>query len=432
MPVKSLPPNPSLEHLKYQARDLLNALSQGNAQAIARVREFHPKFARVSDDEVRLAKFSLANAQLVIAREYGFESWPKLKRHVEVSAQTAGSVSSIKPPAGPVELKEKWASGAHIVRETELKQTSEINIPGIRPVKSELSLASQHACTAVKELLGGGREVELEHLSFRFEINSRGWLYRYDSARSSEADQPEVANLFEKVLCAKVRCFLDANSHVERMEGADELVKRLNFFWGAKLKPDTTWDKEALDKVLTRIRPGEGLQFESITWGLKSLFDEDYFKSKLERRFLPDKAVQPGDIWTFSRKSRKRNWGFLNMSVQREGTVTFSSWDMRAERLCARLEFHGTEKMSPEKNGPQAGSETARGVGPVGAVTEGTFSGVVWFDPELGRVIEVNVNNDFKVTSNKIAIPSPSAKPAIQVVADHYHQVITERLVEGS
>ncbi len=84
MPVKSLPSNPSLEHLKYQARDLLNALSQGNAEAVARAREFHRKFARMSDDEIRASKLSLADAQLAIAREYGFHSWPKLKHHIEV------------------------------------------------------------------------------------------------------------------------------------------------------------------------------------------------------------------------------------------------------------------------------------------------------------------------------------------------------------
>src|SRR5215472_17157250 len=87
MPVKSLPPNPSLEHLKYQARDLLNALTEGNPEAGARVREFHPKFARMSDDEIRSSKLSLAGAQLVIAREYGFASWPKLKHHIEVSTK---------------------------------------------------------------------------------------------------------------------------------------------------------------------------------------------------------------------------------------------------------------------------------------------------------------------------------------------------------
>src|SRR5215475_3047365 len=102
MPIKSLPSNPSLEHLKYQARDLLNALNQGNTGALARTREFHPRFARTSDNEIRSSKLSLADAQLVIAREYGFDSWPKLKHHVE---------AGFKHPAGPVELKSKWPAG---------------------------------------------------------------------------------------------------------------------------------------------------------------------------------------------------------------------------------------------------------------------------------------------------------------------------------
>ena len=132
MPIKSLPSNPSLEHLKYQARDLLNALNQGNAEAFARAREFHPKFTRTSDDEIRAAKLSLADAKLIIAREYGFDSWPKLKHHVQGLAQAASSTieGDFKPPAGPVELKQKWPAGARIVREMDLKQKKEIHTPG--------------------------------------------------------------------------------------------------------------------------------------------------------------------------------------------------------------------------------------------------------------------------------------------------------------
>src|SRR5690349_15777612 len=147
MPVKSLPSNPSLEHLKYQARDLLNYLTQGNAEAVVRTREFHPKFARMSDDEIRTSKFSLADAQLVIAREYGFPSWPKLKHHIEVSAQAAASIAgwlpSFKPPAGPIELKQKWPSSTCIVREMDLKQNMEIHTPGKPdPVEHKFSLIS--------------------------------------------------------------------------------------------------------------------------------------------------------------------------------------------------------------------------------------------------------------------------------------------------
>src|SRR5687768_18520544 len=58
---RALPPRPDLRHLKDQAKDLLEA---GAAE-------------------------SLTNAQFRIARAYGFESWPKLKAHVELLQEAA-------------------------------------------------------------------------------------------------------------------------------------------------------------------------------------------------------------------------------------------------------------------------------------------------------------------------------------------------------
>src|SRR5712671_1346758 len=52
---RPLPDRPNLRHLKDQAKDLLKS---GDAQ-------------------------SLTDAQFQIARLYGFESWPKLKAHVD-------------------------------------------------------------------------------------------------------------------------------------------------------------------------------------------------------------------------------------------------------------------------------------------------------------------------------------------------------------
>jgi hypothetical protein len=83
MPVKPLPPSPSLAHLKSQAKDLLKAHAARDAQAAARIVEFHPRFAKSNDAAVFDAVFQLSDAQLTIARERGFESWPKLKRRVE-------------------------------------------------------------------------------------------------------------------------------------------------------------------------------------------------------------------------------------------------------------------------------------------------------------------------------------------------------------
>jgi len=83
MPVKRLPSNPNLDHLKYQAKDLLKAHAGQNPGLAQRIREFHPRFHKATDAEIFDAALSLSDAQLTIAREYGFPSWTRLKRHLE-------------------------------------------------------------------------------------------------------------------------------------------------------------------------------------------------------------------------------------------------------------------------------------------------------------------------------------------------------------
>lgn len=84
MPRKQLPLAPNLEHLKSQARDLLKAYQERSPDAYSRIHEFFPKLSHTPNVEIQQAKFGLQDAQLVIAREYGFPSWPQLKHHIEL------------------------------------------------------------------------------------------------------------------------------------------------------------------------------------------------------------------------------------------------------------------------------------------------------------------------------------------------------------
>jgi len=83
MPVKPLPANPNLDHLKYQAKDLLRDHAARSQAVAQRIREFHPRFTRATDAEIFDAQLSLSDTQLSIAREHGFPSWARLKRHIE-------------------------------------------------------------------------------------------------------------------------------------------------------------------------------------------------------------------------------------------------------------------------------------------------------------------------------------------------------------
>ena len=70
----SLPARPSLEQLKKRAKELLRAIRAADPAAVARLRGHLSGHALDT---------TLADAQLVLAREHGFASWARLKRHVQ-------------------------------------------------------------------------------------------------------------------------------------------------------------------------------------------------------------------------------------------------------------------------------------------------------------------------------------------------------------
>lgn len=76
MPTCLLPDEPSFEHLRREARRLHRQVHAGDAEALAAVREFHPRA------ESALARFLLSDAQLATARGYGFTSWAAIKQHL--------------------------------------------------------------------------------------------------------------------------------------------------------------------------------------------------------------------------------------------------------------------------------------------------------------------------------------------------------------
>ncbi|HMG86466.1 MAG TPA: ankyrin repeat domain-containing protein [Terracidiphilus sp.] len=83
MPAKQFPSEPDLNHLKYQAKDLLKGHAAHDLGVAQRIREFNPRFRQTTDAEIFAAVLQLSDAQFTIAREYGFKSWARLKAHVE-------------------------------------------------------------------------------------------------------------------------------------------------------------------------------------------------------------------------------------------------------------------------------------------------------------------------------------------------------------
>src|SRR5215510_14797398 len=90
MSTRPLPDHADLTHLKNQARDLLDQARRGDADALSRLRELHPRYENLARTGVKLA-----DAQLVIARSYGFSNWPKLKTHLEYQGLTGALKQAI-------------------------------------------------------------------------------------------------------------------------------------------------------------------------------------------------------------------------------------------------------------------------------------------------------------------------------------------------
>lgn len=97
MPTRPLPNDPSLEHLRKDAKRLRKSVREKDPAAISAVREFHPRAGTI------LHRFSLADAQLTVARSYGFSNWARLKAHL---AEIAPFVWHAPPPPNPAALED--------------------------------------------------------------------------------------------------------------------------------------------------------------------------------------------------------------------------------------------------------------------------------------------------------------------------------------
>jgi ankyrin repeat protein len=73
--IRRMRQHPDLEQLKRQSKELLAAFRAADAATINEVTAGY--------DDAQRATFALHDAQLVIARSYGFDSWPKLKAYVD-------------------------------------------------------------------------------------------------------------------------------------------------------------------------------------------------------------------------------------------------------------------------------------------------------------------------------------------------------------
>ncbi|NYZ12201.1 DUF1835 domain-containing protein [Azospirillum sp. RWY-5-1] len=95
-----------LDQQKTRAKELLKALRAGDPAAAARLGDHHPK-------RPAPAAAVLADAQLVIARELGVPSWPRLRAHVDAMRAARAAIGGPAPDAETPTLHIRCGSDIH-------------------------------------------------------------------------------------------------------------------------------------------------------------------------------------------------------------------------------------------------------------------------------------------------------------------------------
>ena len=106
---RTLPARPDLDQQRKLAKDLLRAFRRDEPDAVARMR------AELPDKRA----LSLADAQFVLAREYGFESWRELRSHIE--ARVVESLPPIERFKRAVQTDDAASLGALLAESPEVR-----------------------------------------------------------------------------------------------------------------------------------------------------------------------------------------------------------------------------------------------------------------------------------------------------------------------
>jgi ankyrin repeat protein len=116
----------NLQYYRDRAAGLRSVLMTGERNALRLVREFHPIYAQASDQEIGTAEITQADAELVLAREHGFDDWDELAARVEALKADA-SIEPFKLAVDAIEAQHDETLAALLRKHLELAQASGTN-----------------------------------------------------------------------------------------------------------------------------------------------------------------------------------------------------------------------------------------------------------------------------------------------------------------
>lgn len=158
----------NLEQSRKQAKDLVKAFHAGDTVALDRIRWNHPQFRGLSNEQISAREFSLADAQLVVARTHHIESWPKLLQYVESIERADPAVSRFEDAAdaiihGKLELlKTLLQQNPELIRQrsTRAHQSTLLHYVSANGVEDYRQITPANIVAVARLLLDAGAEVD--------------------------------------------------------------------------------------------------------------------------------------------------------------------------------------------------------------------------------------------------------------------------------
>jgi catechol 2,3-dioxygenase-like lactoylglutathione lyase family enzyme len=85
---------PNLENLRKQAKLVLRWHRDRHYPVAAQIRSSLPRFSQMTDPEILAQSFKLSDAQELVARQHGFDSWQALKTGMDTMPDHAATTST--------------------------------------------------------------------------------------------------------------------------------------------------------------------------------------------------------------------------------------------------------------------------------------------------------------------------------------------------
>jgi ankyrin repeat protein len=179
MAPKPLPFHAGLQQYKRQAADIIKRYSSRDREAMYRIRQLHPRLRGrhhtndrnvVTDSEIRKAGVTMADAQCVVARGYGFESWPALSEFVQAVTKVGSPVWQFESAVEAIirgdiaTLKRLLRDNPDLVRARSAREhrATLLHYGGANGVEGYRQKTPRNAPKLVELLLKAGAEVDAD------------------------------------------------------------------------------------------------------------------------------------------------------------------------------------------------------------------------------------------------------------------------------